>query len=153
MLDPHPALFGCDVRGRGPASMEILPGDNHFLALSGIVTVGLQLTCFFIAYICGFDKITDLAGSLNFVLVALLTLCGASYYSPRAIMITAMVVVCVSASERARRAAMIRTPPELRSGSNWQRICCIVCSSGERTTDLTMFVTISFHFSYSGCFR
>lgn len=36
--------------------MEIIPGDNHYLGISGIVTAVLQLSCFFIAYSLGFDK-------------------------------------------------------------------------------------------------
>jgi hypothetical protein len=28
----------------------IIPGDNHYLAINGILTIALQLICFFIAY-------------------------------------------------------------------------------------------------------
>ena len=74
--------------------MEIIPGDTHYLGISAIVTVVMQLTCFLVAYGCNFDKITDFAGSLNFVLLSLLSLCAPRFFSPRAIMVTSMVVVC-----------------------------------------------------------
>ncbi|KAF1737400.1 hypothetical protein CRV24_003018 [Beauveria bassiana] len=48
--------------------------DNYYLAITAIVTVGFQLACFFVAYSCQFDKITDLAGGLNFTMLAVLTL-------------------------------------------------------------------------------
>ncbi|OAQ99025.1 hypothetical protein LLEC1_02501 [Akanthomyces lecanii] len=44
--------------------------DDYYLAITAIVTVGFQLICFFIAYSFQFDKITDLAGGLNFTLLA-----------------------------------------------------------------------------------
>jgi steroid 5-alpha reductase family enzyme len=73
---------------------QLLPGDNHYLALTGIVTVGMQLFFFLIAYSFHFDKVTDFAGSTNFICIVLLSLLGAHNTSPRAIMVTAMVVVC-----------------------------------------------------------
>ncbi|OAA44669.1 oxidoreductase [Beauveria brongniartii RCEF 3172] len=48
--------------------------DNYYLAITAIVTVGFQLACFLVAYSCQFDKITDLAGGLNFTMLAILTL-------------------------------------------------------------------------------
>ncbi|XWW92573.1 hypothetical protein V2A60_000498 [Cordyceps javanica] len=48
--------------------------DDYYLAITAIVTVGFQLLCFFIAYSFQFDKITDLAGGLNFTILAVLTL-------------------------------------------------------------------------------
>jgi steroid 5-alpha reductase family enzyme len=72
----------------------LLPGDNHYLAITGIVTIGMQLACFFIAYTCRFDKVTDFAGSSNFIVLVLLSLLGAHNTSPRAIMVTVMVLVC-----------------------------------------------------------
>jgi steroid 5-alpha reductase family enzyme len=65
-----------------------------FLAITGIVTVGMQLLFFLIAYTCRFDKVTDFAGSTNFIVLVLLSLLGAKNTSPRAIMVTAMVLVC-----------------------------------------------------------
>lgn len=36
--------------------------DEHYFALSALVTVVMQLLCFFVAYSCKFDLITDFAG-------------------------------------------------------------------------------------------
>jgi hypothetical protein len=36
---------------------DIIAGDNHYLAICGILTVGMQLACFAIAYGCQFDKV------------------------------------------------------------------------------------------------
>ncbi|OMO94941.1 hypothetical protein COLO4_16136 [Corchorus olitorius] len=48
--------------------------DSHFLALTAIVTVGYQLFFFIITALLKFDKVTDFAGSTNFVIIAVLTL-------------------------------------------------------------------------------
>ena len=81
-------------------SLILIPGDTHALLLTFIVTCALQLSCFVIAYALAFDKITDLAGSLNFILLALLSLLlPAQPPSPRAIAITALV--CVARAELA----------------------------------------------------
>uniref|UniRef100_A0A7N1A5L1 Uncharacterized protein n=1 Tax=Kalanchoe fedtschenkoi TaxID=63787 RepID=A0A7N1A5L1_KALFE len=48
--------------------------DSHFLALTAIVTVGYQLAFFIITALLKFDKVTDFAGSTNFVILAILTL-------------------------------------------------------------------------------
>ncbi|OAA73547.1 hypothetical protein ISF_00448 [Cordyceps fumosorosea ARSEF 2679] len=48
--------------------------DDYYLGITAIITVGFQLACFFVAYTLQFDKITDLAGGLNFTILAVLTL-------------------------------------------------------------------------------
>ncbi|PKI52833.1 hypothetical protein CRG98_026781 [Punica granatum] len=48
--------------------------DSHFLALTAIVTVGYQLLFFVITAALKIDKVTDFAGSTNFVIIAGLTL-------------------------------------------------------------------------------
>ncbi|XP_027125118.1 uncharacterized protein [Coffea arabica] len=48
--------------------------DSHFLAFTAIVTVGYQLFFFIITSLLRFDKVTDFAGSSNFVILAVLTL-------------------------------------------------------------------------------
>jgi len=67
--------------------------DEHLFALSAVVTVGFQLFCFFIAYVCNFDTITDLAGSSNFVLLVIMTLCLGEMYSTRQIILTTLVAI------------------------------------------------------------
>ncbi|EGX96334.1 hypothetical protein CCM_00990 [Cordyceps militaris CM01] len=48
--------------------------DDYYLGITALVTVAFQLVCFFVAYAFQFDKITDLAGGLNFTILAVLTL-------------------------------------------------------------------------------
>jgi steroid 5-alpha reductase family enzyme len=65
-----------------------------------LLTVIFQLTCFFCAYRLQIDTLTDLAGSLNFVLLALLTFFsgpGFTRGNVRAIMLTTLV--CISRTE------------------------------------------------------
>ena len=74
-------------------STTIIPNDNHYLAITGILTIGMQLFFFFIAYTFQFDKVTDLAGSMNFILIDLLCICAAGFYYPRQIMVCVLVGV------------------------------------------------------------
>jgi len=71
--------------------MKVL--DENLLAITLLVTIGFQLSCFFIAYTCQFDKITDLAGTSNFLLVAVMTLLISQTYFSRQIVVTALVCV------------------------------------------------------------
>lgn len=71
----------------------MLPLDSNLLALTLLVTIGMQLTFFSIAWTCKFDKVTDIAGSMNFVLIAWLTFLVAGTYHTRQIVILAMVTV------------------------------------------------------------
>lgn len=66
-------------------------GDNHFLAWTGIMTIVMQLLFFFVAYAFQFDKVTDLAGSMNFILIDLFTLCAAGFFYPRQVLVTVLV--------------------------------------------------------------
>ncbi|CAL5362653.1 unnamed protein product [Camellia sinensis] len=47
--------------------------DSHFLALTALVTVGYQFIFFLITALLKFDKVTDFAGSTNFIILAVLT--------------------------------------------------------------------------------
>ena len=56
------------------AAITVIPGDAHYLALSFLVTVFMQLSFFFVAYCFEFDLVTDFAGSTNFIILAVLSL-------------------------------------------------------------------------------
>jgi steroid 5-alpha reductase family enzyme len=73
--------------------MKTLVLDAYYLGITALVTVGMQLLFFFIAYTCQFDKVTDFAGTTNFILVALLTLGLNGTYYTRQVVNT--VLVCV----------------------------------------------------------
>ncbi|TVU45459.1 hypothetical protein EJB05_04946, partial [Eragrostis curvula] len=81
--------------------------DSHFLALTAIVTVnfssllyssplssvGYQLLFFFITALLRFDKVTDFAGSTNFVIIAILTLALKGAWHFRQIVLTVLVII------------------------------------------------------------
>ncbi|XP_066370943.1 uncharacterized protein [Miscanthus floridulus] len=67
--------------------------DSHFLALTAIVTVGYQLLFFIITALLRFDKITDFAGSTNFVIIAILTLALKGAWHFRQIVLTVLVTI------------------------------------------------------------
>ena len=74
------------------SSIEVL--DPYYFGLCALVTVGMQLSFFAVANGCKFDLVTDFAGSTNFVLLAVLTLCLQGGYGVRAVIVTALL--CVS---------------------------------------------------------
>jgi len=56
--------------------------DSNFLLITFLVTVGMQLFFFAIAWTFRFDKVTDISGTMNFVLLSWLTfLSGETYYT------------------------------------------------------------------------
>lgn len=73
--------------------------DPNYLGFAFVVTAGIQLSCFAIAYSCRFDLITDFAGSTNFVVLAIATLLLSDTYYSRQIAVTAML--CISRLELA----------------------------------------------------
>jgi len=67
--------------------------DSHFLALTALVTVGYQLVFFIITALFRFDKVTDFAGSTNFVIIAVLTAALKGTWHFRQVVLTVLVVV------------------------------------------------------------
>ncbi|THU60878.1 hypothetical protein C4D60_Mb07t17370 [Musa balbisiana] len=67
--------------------------DSHFLALTAIVTVGYQFLFFVITALLKFDKVTDFAGSTNFVILAILTLVVKGSWHFRQIVLTILVAL------------------------------------------------------------
>ncbi|OIT28603.1 hypothetical protein A4A49_02535 [Nicotiana attenuata] len=62
-------VVGVEVgRGKGTGM------DSNFLGLTAIVTLGYQFIFFVITALLKFDKVTDLAGSTNLIILAILTL-------------------------------------------------------------------------------
>lgn len=74
--------------------MELIIGEwQDVLLLSGLTTIVMQLFFFSIALYFRFDKVTDIAGSMNFVLIALLSYFLHPQYYVRQTVILAMVSV------------------------------------------------------------
>ncbi|PXF40846.1 hypothetical protein BWQ96_09436 [Gracilariopsis chorda] len=69
------------------------PLDDRLLALTAIVTVAFQLSFFLITYALRFDKVTDFAGTTNFLLLAVITLTVGGAYKPRQIVLSTCVFV------------------------------------------------------------
>ncbi|KAB2041329.1 hypothetical protein ERO13_D02G122500v2 [Gossypium hirsutum] len=67
--------------------------DSHFLALTAIVTLGYQIFFFIITALLKFDKVTDFAGSTNFVIIAVLTLIIKGSWHFRQVVLTSLVVI------------------------------------------------------------
>ncbi|XP_075559302.1 uncharacterized protein LOC142590758 isoform X2 [Dermacentor variabilis] len=70
-------------------AVEIFDADH--LAISAIVTVGLQFIFFVIAATFHFDKLTDFAGGANFIILALTVFVLSQTYSPRQCLTTGLV--------------------------------------------------------------
>lgn len=69
------------------------PLDDRLLALTAIVTVAFQFSFFLITYTLRFDKVTDFAGTTNFLLLAVITLTVEGGYNPRQIVLSTCVFV------------------------------------------------------------
>jgi len=77
------------------SAISVIPGDAHYLALTFLITVFMQLSFFVVAYGFEFDLVTDFAGSTNFIILAVLTLIlGGSYDSAVGLGVT--IIFCVS---------------------------------------------------------
>ncbi|KAI4347252.1 hypothetical protein L6164_008079 [Bauhinia variegata] len=67
--------------------------DSHFLALTAIVTIGYQFVFFVITALLKFDKVTDFAGSTNFIIIAILTLVLKGSWHFRQVILTLLDVI------------------------------------------------------------
>lgn len=65
----------------------------NFVWLTALVTAVYQLSFFIVAAGLKIDKVTDFAGTTNFIVLALLTLVLQGEYAPRQVLLTALVVV------------------------------------------------------------
>ncbi|KNC56164.1 uncharacterized protein AMSG_02181 [Thecamonas trahens ATCC 50062] len=72
-------------------SEEVFSFDSYNLFLCALVTWCLQMTGFAVAYTCQFDKITDLLGATNFLLLQLMLLFINASYSTRQV-VTAILI-------------------------------------------------------------
>nr|GME03471.1 DUF1295 domain-containing protein [Ipomoea batatas] len=67
--------------------------DSHFLAITAIVTVVFQFIFFIVTALLKFDKVTDFAGSTNFVILAILTLALKGSWHFRQVILSVLVVI------------------------------------------------------------
>lgn len=65
--------------------------DERLLALTAIITIAFQFTFFLITYALRFDKVTDFAGTTNFLILAVVTLTVGGNYSARQIVVSTCV--------------------------------------------------------------
>ena len=74
-------------------SLPVVILDQYYYSLSALITVGFQLACFLIAATFKFDLITDFAGSMNFVILSVLTLVLGNNFGSRGIAILVLVLI------------------------------------------------------------
>ncbi|CAH9082786.1 unnamed protein product [Cuscuta europaea] len=67
--------------------------DSHLLAITAIFTVAYQLVFFIITALLKFDKVTDFAGSTNFVILSILTLVIKHSWHFRQVILSMLVVI------------------------------------------------------------
>ncbi|GLD94693.1 hypothetical protein PINS_up003317 [Pythium insidiosum] len=70
----------------------LLDGGWWLLVCFG-VTVALQCSFFAVAFLCQFDKVTDLAGTLNFFVLAALSLVVQGVFTARAIVVSVLAML------------------------------------------------------------
>ena len=51
--------------------IDLIKNDDHFILISLLITVCMQMSFFAIAYTLKFDKVTDLAGTTNFAVLTI----------------------------------------------------------------------------------
>eukprot|EP00611_Tribonema_gayanum_P018773 TRINITY_DN3198_c0_g2_i1.p1 TRINITY_DN3198_c0_g2~~TRINITY_DN3198_c0_g2_i1.p1 ORF type:complete len:324 (-),score=86.39 TRINITY_DN3198_c0_g2_i1:432-1403(-) len=70
-----------------------IPGDEHLLLLTAIITIGMQLAFFSVAATFKFDTVTDFAGGTNFVVLAIVTFILGGTFSARQILVLIFVAL------------------------------------------------------------
>ena len=73
--------------------VKLIENDEHFILISLLITVCMQMSFFAIAYTLQIDKVTDFAGAANFLLLAIITLWLGEDFSLPKILGSLMVVV------------------------------------------------------------
>lgn len=73
--------------------MLVFNWDENNLLVCALVTIGMQLSFFFVAATFKFDKVTDFAGGTNFVVLAVLTFILGGTYHWRQILVTSFIVL------------------------------------------------------------
>jgi len=67
--------------------------DQHYLAITLLITAAYQFSGFAIAWTFQFDKITDFTGGSNFFILAILTLCLGNTFYARNIVASVLIMV------------------------------------------------------------
>ncbi len=73
--------------------VKFIENDEHFILVSLLITVCMQLSFFAIAYGLQIDKVTDFAGTANFLLLAIVTLWFSEDFSSPKIIASLMVIL------------------------------------------------------------
>ena len=73
--------------------VKFIENDEHFILVSLLITVCMQLSFFAVAYGLQIDKVTDFAGTTNFLLLAIVTLWFGEDFSFPKIIASLMVIL------------------------------------------------------------
>jgi len=65
--------------------------DSRLLALTALVTIGFQAFFFLITYALRFDKVTDFAGTTNFLVLTVITLTVGGHYNARQVVVSTCI--------------------------------------------------------------
>jgi len=73
--------------------VNLIENDEHFIIISLLITVCMQMSFFAIAYALQIDKVTDFAGTSNFLILAVITLWFGENFSFPKILASLMVIL------------------------------------------------------------
>ena len=73
--------------------VKLIENDEHFILISLLITVCMQMGFFAIAYTLQIDKVTDFAGTANFLVLAVFTLWLGGDFSFPKILASVMVIL------------------------------------------------------------